>query len=281
MMVEGFSGVLKFDNDKVWPLYSEEDQNSWSLVAVTFTAIVVALPNIEKDKVKGLLVSMTEGLELVKHIEESLNADEELVKASKASRRVVIEVELYGTWLQADLKNKAGKTSKDILQWLGDRAAKIVQSNSNINGSQDHSHENVLAANAMYQISQTILMHCSEQEEWPTDVEVFEWVSKIIADIFLACFTNLPRVITMKCHHDAIEKRQDSICTAARILGKSKAIMNILKGRQLPNLDMDSVAYLDKWHALPTSQIPEDSPSLSQIPEDSPSLNESHEITIL
>ena len=60
----------------------------------------------------------------------------------------------------------------------------------------------------------------------------------------------------MKCHHDAIEKRQDSIRTAARILGKSKVIMNILKGRQLPNLDMDSMAYLDKWHALPKSQLP-------------------------
>ncbi|PWA72336.1 hypothetical protein CTI12_AA272050 [Artemisia annua] len=270
---KGFSGVLEFDNDKLWPLYPEEAQNSWSLVAVTLTAIAVALPNIAKDNVKGLLVSTTEGLEFVKHIEESLNVNEELVKARKASRRVGIEIEVYRTWLQSDLKKKAhkGKTSKDILEWLGDRAAKIVQSESNQNGSLDYSHENVLAAKSMYRISQTILIHCTEEKEWPTDEEIFEWVSKIIADIFLACFTNLPRVITMKCHHDAIEKRQGSIRTAARILGKSKVILNILKERQLPNLDRDSMAYLDKWHALPKSQIPEDSPSL----------NESLELTIM
>ncbi|PWA78163.1 hypothetical protein CTI12_AA213700 [Artemisia annua] len=239
---KGFSGVLKFDNDKVKPLCSEEAQNSWSLVAVTLTGIVVALLNIAKDNVKGLLVSMTEGLEFVKHIEESLNVNEELVKARKASIRVGIEVE--------------EKKSKDILEWLGDTAEKIVQSKSNKDGSLDYSHENVLAANTMYRISQTILIYCTEQEEWPRDEEVFEWVSKIIADIFLACFTNLPRVITMKCHYDAIEKRQGSIRTAARILGKSKMIMNILKECQLPNnLDMDSVAYLDKWHALLKCQI--------------------------
>ncbi|PWA41708.1 hypothetical protein CTI12_AA551580 [Artemisia annua] len=266
MKSKGFSGVLKFDNDKVRPLYSEEAQNSWSLVTVTLTAIAVALPNIANDNVKGLLASMTEGLEFVKHIEESLNVNEELAKARKVSRRVGIEVELYHTWLQSDLKKKArkGKTSKDILQSLSDRAAKIVQFKSNKNGSPDHSLENSLAANSMYRISQTILIHCTEQEEWPTDEEVFEWVSKIIADIFFACFTNLPRVITMRCHHDAIEKRQDSIRTAAHILGKSKEIMNILKRRQLPNLDMDSMAYLDKWHALPKSHIPEDSPSFKE-----------------
>ncbi|PWA67842.1 hypothetical protein CTI12_AA314130 [Artemisia annua] len=270
---KGFSGVLKFDNDNVRPLYLEEAQNSWSLVVVTLTTIAIALPNIAKDNIKGLLVSTTEGLEFVKHIEESLNVNEELVKARKASKCVGIEVELYRTWQQSDLKKMArkGKTSKEILQWLGDRAATIVESKSNKDGGRDYSDENVLAANSMYRISRTIQIHCNEQEEWPTDEEVFEWVSKIIADIFLACFTNLPRVITMKCHHDAIEKRQDSIRTAARILGKSKVIMNILKGRQLPNIDMDSMAYLDKWHTLPKSHIPEDSPSL----------NESLELTIM
>ena len=95
---------------------------------MTLTAIAVALPNIAKDNVKGLLVSTTEGLEFVKHIEESLNVNEELVTERKASRCVGREVELYRTWLRADLRKKArkGKTSKDILQWLGDRAAKIV-----------------------------------------------------------------------------------------------------------------------------------------------------------
>ncbi|PWA40349.1 hypothetical protein CTI12_AA563340 [Artemisia annua] len=143
-----------------------------------------------------------------------------------------------------------------IVQLFGVAVAhKIVQSKSNKDGSLDYSYENVLAANTMYRISQTILIHCTEQEEWPRDEDVFEWVSKIIADIFLACFTNLPRVIIMKCHHNPTEKRQGSIRTAARILGKYKVILNILE-HQLPNnLDIDSMAYLDKWRALLKSQI--------------------------
>ncbi|PWA40350.1 hypothetical protein CTI12_AA563350 [Artemisia annua] len=159
-----------FDNDKVQPLCSEEAQNSWSLVAVTLTANVVALLNIAKDNVKGLLMAC-----------------------------------------------EGKKNQKTFLNgW-------VIQQTSNKDGSLDYSHENVLAVNTIY---------------------------------ILACFTNLPCVITMKCHHDAIEKRQGSIRTAARILGKSKMILNILKERQLPNnLDMDSMVYLDKWHALLKSQI--------------------------
>ncbi|CAH1442188.1 unnamed protein product [Lactuca virosa] len=93
----------------------------------------------------------------------------------------------------------------------------------------------------MYKISQTILLHWNEQENWPTDEELFELISTIITDLLCACFTNLPHVITMKCHDDAIEKREDSNRTAAQLVGRSKKILKMLKKRQLPNLDMESM----------------------------------------
>ncbi|XP_023743141.2 uncharacterized protein LOC111891313 [Lactuca sativa] len=212
-----FNGVVEFENDGVPPLHPEETQNYWSLVALTLTAIVLALPNIANCHVKGLLSSMKEGLQFVRNIEEILNANEELVKAREAARHVWTDVEVYCKWLQIDLQKKTrnGKTSKEILQWLGEEAAKtVIQFKTRKNVSLDHSPCKFTPASSMYIISQTILLHCNEQENWPTDEELFEWIATIITDLLCACFTKLPRVITMRCYDDAIEKREDSIRTA-------------------------------------------------------------------
>nr|GEX06814.1 hypothetical protein CTI12_AA203530 [Tanacetum cinerariifolium] len=141
-----FKGVLEFDNDQVPPLHSEEPKNSWSLVVVTLTAIVIALPNTANDHGEGLIASMREGLQIVRNIEECLNADSDLVKTRRAAR----------------------------------------------------------------------------------------------------------------------QKREDSVRSAAQLLGRSRKILEILNTRQLPNLDVDSMADIGKWHALPRSETPNDAP-LNQI----------------
>lgn len=263
----GFYGVIYFDNDDVPPLHPEEIQNCWSLVTVTLTAIAISLPNISNDRVKGLLVGMSEGVKFVTHIEGSLNTNGELVKARKTAKDVWIEVELYSRWLQIDLQKKSrqGETSGKILQWLGDESVEIVkQFNRSKIGSLDHSISNLIASNSMYRCSQTLLRHCNEQEIWPTNEELFDYISTMIADLLCACCTNLPRVIILKCHADAIEKREDSIRTAAQLLGESKKILEILEARELPNLDLESMAYIDKWHVLPESQIPDGCSSSSR-----------------
>ncbi|GJU01515.1 hypothetical protein Tco_1111853 [Tanacetum coccineum] len=273
----GFKGVLEFDNDQVPPLHSEKTKNSWSLVVVTLTAIVVALPNTADDHVQGLIASMREGLQIVRNIEECLNADSDLVKTRRAARRVWTQVEVYRKWLQIDLQKKArdGKTSKEILEWLRDEAVKIViQFKSCKRRRMDDSHYKFIVASSMYRVSQTILIHCSELENWPLDGQLLEWISNMIADILCACFTNLPCVIKKMCYHDAIEKREDRVRSAAQLLGKSRKILEILNTRQLPNLDVDSMADIGKWHALPKSEIPNDAP-LNQIQLAFPSPNES------
>ncbi|XP_071688447.1 uncharacterized protein [Rutidosis leptorrhynchoides] len=257
---KGFNGVIEFDDERVPPLISEVIENSWSLVVVTLTAIGIALPSLENNRFKRLLLSVAEGLYFVRHVEECLNnVGESLASSRKVAQRVGLEVEVYQTWLQIDLQKMArkGKTSKEIIQWLSDEAIQIVKQFKNYkNASLDHSFHKFVAANSMYRISQTLLVHYNEQQHWQTDQEVYERVTTIIADILFACFTNLSRVIIMKCHHDAIEKRQDSIRTAAQILGKSKKILSILETRQLPDMDKHSMAYVDKWRALSKNQIP-------------------------
>nr|GEV80648.1 hypothetical protein CTI12_AA145900 [Tanacetum cinerariifolium] len=168
---------------------------------------------------------------------------------NEPARRVWTQVEVYRKWLQIDLKKKAHdeKTSKEILEWLRDEAVKIVvQFKSCKKRRMDDSHYKFIVASSMYRVSETILIHCSEQENWPIYGKLLEWISNMIADILCACFTNLPCVIKMMCHHDAIEKREDnSVRSAAQLLGKSRKILKILNTRQLPNLDVDSMADID------------------------------------
>lgn len=218
----GFNGIVEFDNGQVPPLHSEETPNSWSLVLVTLTAIAIALPSTANDQVKGLLSSMREGLQIVRYVEESLNENSDLVNARNVGRRLWTEVEVYRRWLQIDLQKMArkGKSSKEILNWLCDESVKnVILFKIRNKRSIDDSFHKFIVASSMYKISQTTLFHCNGQEHWPDDEALFEWISTIIADILCACFTNLPHVIKMKCHHDTIKKREDSIRTAAQLLG--------------------------------------------------------------
>ncbi|XP_076951212.1 uncharacterized protein LOC143624442 [Bidens hawaiensis] len=257
---KGFIGVVEFDNDLVQPLYPEETHNCWSLVLVTLTSIAIALPNITNVHFKGLLAGTREGLQIVRHIEECLNADGELVNAIKSARHVWEDVKTYRMWLHIELRKKARerKTSKEILECFGDEAEKVMKKFKGRKKSRiDHSPYKFVLASSMYRISKTILLRFNEQEISLNDEEIFEWLSTIIADVLLACFTNLPRVIQMKCHHNAIEKRGDNIQIAAQLLGKSKKILKILEERPLPDIDQDSMAYIDKWRAIPKSHIPD------------------------
>ncbi|KAF5784253.1 hypothetical protein HanXRQr2_Chr11g0517361 [Helianthus annuus] len=163
----GFTGVTEFNNDRVQALYPEEIYNCWSLVVVTLASTAIALPNISNVRLKGLLASISEGLLIVRHIEECLNTDGDMVKSSKAARRVWTEVEIYRSWLKIDLQKKAhkGKTSKEILKWLGDEAENIVKEfMSGRSSSIDESPYKFILASTMYRISRTILLRCDEQD---------------------------------------------------------------------------------------------------------------------
>lgn len=262
----GFQGVAEFDNDQVPPLqYDQELQalNCWSLVVVTLTSILIALPNIRSSILDLILRGVSEGLSYVSLVEESLYANKsDLANIIKAASDVWLEVELYGKWLDNNLQGKVhkGKTSKEILEWLGEKAKSVLKeleySKNRGLDLEDRALQKIIAANSMYRISHTILLDY-QSKDYEADEMLFEKLSIMIADILGACLSNLPCVITIKCYADAIEKREESVRVAARILGETKDIMELILGRfDIPNLNPDQMANIDGWRAAAKHQSP-------------------------
>ncbi|WMV43627.1 hypothetical protein MTR67_037012 [Solanum verrucosum] len=90
------------------------------------------------------------------------------------------------------------------------------------------------------------------------DEKLFERLPITIADIPSACFTNLPRAITMACNFSAIEEREKSVHRAALLVGKTEEILKIIQHHELPNINADLSAYIDQWNLTrqPTNLVP-------------------------
>ncbi|KAL1568199.1 hypothetical protein AAHA92_03598 [Salvia divinorum] len=166
-----FNGVGRFDSSQVPSLHSQEPPNCWSLPVVTLTTISVALLNIADDKAKQLLASVSEGLSIVKLIEETLDRSGELENIRKAAVVVWDGVELYNKWDDMDLKSTRvrGTTHKETLQNLCNTAEKIVteftaQTRDILMQNPLNWPARVIAANSMYRIAQTILIGLGDGE---------------------------------------------------------------------------------------------------------------------
>ncbi|GJT72235.1 hypothetical protein Tco_1031521 [Tanacetum coccineum] len=257
----GFDGVEKFDTDQIQLRYSVELVNSWSLPIVTLACIAVALPRIPKDRVKHLVKSVAEGLSYTHLVEESLNISSEYVNTRKATITLWHEVENNCKWLKISLSENAfeGMTATEILNWFADKAEEIViQINTHSNGimMENNIPKELIAANSMYRIARTILHRDQSSTEPLSKKQLFALLNGMIADILSACFTNIPQVITMKCHESVIEKREASVKAAAKLLGKTTKIIERLATVELPNMDDDKMAYIDEWRLHFSRSIP-------------------------
>ncbi|KAH6795008.1 hypothetical protein C2S52_005485 [Perilla frutescens var. hirtella] len=251
-----FNGLRQFDSDQVLSLQSQEPPNCWSLPVVTLTSISIAVTNLTVDKVNQLLASVREGLSIVKLIEKTLDRNGELESIRKAADMVWVGVDLYGKWEEKDLRSTSvrGRTHRETLQNLANIAEKTVKSFTS--EAEDILIQNplnwpvqVIAANSMYRITQTILVGNIKDNEHQTGDELFESLSIIIADILAACLTNLVQVITLKCHRNTINERKESVGRAAILLGECKEILEILQQHELPSLDLEKAASIDQWRA--------------------------------
>ncbi|KAM0054114.1 hypothetical protein Hdeb2414_s0006g00191401 [Helianthus debilis subsp. tardiflorus] len=224
-----FEGVQIFDTDHVQSLLPAEFVNSWSLPIVTLTCIAVSIPKIRKDAVESLLRSVGEGLSFTHLVEESLNCSSEYVNLRKASMSLWHEVEYKCKWLDNPLSKYVfnGKNATEIVKFFSDKAKEIVTEilASNDREQPENPPNELIAANSMYPITQTILFRFESNTEPVTKKKLFSHLESMIADIFCACFTNLPRVITMRCHESVIEKREASVKVAAKLFGKTAKIM--------------------------------------------------------
>nr|XP_043616684.1 uncharacterized protein LOC122588598 [Erigeron canadensis] len=251
----GYEGVGMYDMHQVPPLLLDEYSDSWSLTVVNLTTIAISLPNIQKNIVHKLLSGVSEGLKYVKHVEEGLNSTDNYVNLQKASEMLWLEVEVYYTWLGNNLQKVATQvhSMEQILQWFTDIAKNLITEveNTNIEVANDNLICRTVSANSMYCITQAILRSYHDNNDIDinevTEHDLFMQLSSMISDILAACLTNLPQVITLKCHTKAIEKREASVQAAAHLLGQTMEIINSLQDRGLPNLNPAELPFINKW----------------------------------
>ncbi|XP_022895130.1 uncharacterized protein LOC111409320 isoform X4 [Olea europaea var. sylvestris] len=252
-----FEGVSKFESDQVSPIICIEPLNCWSLAVATLTSITIALPNVQNEKRNQLLRGVTEGFKYVRLTEKSLDVHKKLVSSTRAADFAWILVELRRKWLDMDLQKiaRVSKSSKETLQNLANRSEEILKEfTSSMNGNAMESlvdlPENIIIANSMYKISNSLLLVHEESYHSASDTQVFERFSVIVADIFAACLTNLPQAILKKCNNSAIEEREKIIKEATHLLRETQEIMKALHKREIPNLSLNQSIYIDEWRTL-------------------------------
>ncbi|XP_023756894.1 uncharacterized protein LOC111905430 [Lactuca sativa] len=250
-LVEGYRGFRraeKFDSHHVLSLLLEESPSCWSLPLVTLTTMAISLPNIKKDRVDCLLSGVSEGMVYVTIVEDSLNATDDHVIIQKAAQTLWLEVEIYQKWLGNKLRKPVplANTAGQILLWLRDTAKNMVTrvESRDTKGQNDSSKFWSISASSMYRITEMILHSNHAHVDKVSPEELFEQLSSMIADIFVACLTNLPQVIAMKCHSSEIEKREASVYAAAQILGETMQILNTIQDSELPSLNPDDLVFI-------------------------------------
>ncbi|MFS7946570.1 hypothetical protein Hanom_Chr06g00537911 [Helianthus anomalus] len=212
-------------------------KNYWSLPIVSLTCIAVTLPNIRKDKVENLHKSVGEGLLYTHLVEQSLNKASEYVNIRRATTKVWHEVEDKCKWLGTILERCAyeGKTPTGIVKSFAHKAKGIVNEfNTSTNEElleNDNLPSKVIASNSMYRIAQTIIHTYQINNLEITEDELFTRLSSMIADVLAACLTNIPQVVTMRCHESLIEKREASVLAAINLLGWTTKIKKIVLKR--------------------------------------------------
>nr|XP_043608455.1 uncharacterized protein LOC122580243 [Erigeron canadensis] len=212
---DGFKGVEIFDDD--------DDQiklsSSWSVPVITLASIAISsVPGIAKDQVQSLIQAIDEALLCIHPVEESFDRANEFVNIRKAATTL---------WVDA----KATTTGAHTIDFPND----------------DQSSSSSSAAGLlMRRIKRSI--SSKYPEEIQTNERFFRLLRSMIADVLVACFSNLPRVVMMKCHANEIEKREASVEAAVKLLVQSTKIIEKLEECQLPaGLDPDKMASIEEW----------------------------------
>ncbi|XP_047959890.1 uncharacterized protein LOC125205116 [Salvia hispanica] len=255
-----FRGVAEFDSLDVESIHGKDPKYCWSLAVFTLASIAVALPRVEKSKVDQIVKVVSDGLLLVKSVEESFYSGEEWKNARKAAD-LWLRVDLFRKWQEIDLAEIGANssTSKHALERLA-REGKTVASVLKTDVPEcpmfnpANWEPSIIAANSMYRISSTAILNGWDGEE------LFDRLSRMIADILAACFTNLGRVIESKCHQKGIEERERSVRQAAILLGRSEEILTSSANRGLPaGLNAAAAAYVEEWRSVMLQEIGDES----------------------
>ncbi|XP_075517945.1 LOW QUALITY PROTEIN: uncharacterized protein LOC142552173 [Primulina tabacum] len=259
----GFEGVYNFDSNQVPSLDLEEPLNSWALPVVTLTSIAVAVSNTDFRSVKELINCVHEGLIYIRIVENSLDIKRDLVNNRKTAQMLWAEVELHYKWLDVELREMAlqGKSPRDIISELSDIAKNKFLEYRKIDiigclrDSPSKWPGNLLAANSMYRVCQTLLLTTGHKSN-ECSKAMFERLTSMITDVIGAGLTNLQHAIMIKCHHSSIEEREEMVRMGILLLGKSEKILEILSCQPLPSSNPEPLACINEWRALNKKKDP-------------------------
>ncbi|KAL8235459.1 hypothetical protein R6Q59_021559 [Mikania micrantha] len=114
---------------------------------------------------------------------------------------------------------------------MAETAKEIVREiNGSINGEiVENTPKELIAANSMYRVTETILFRYESDTEQINEEQLFALL---------------------------IEKREASVKDAAKLLGKTAKIIESLETCDLPSMDPDKMAYIDEWRLYLKQSIP-------------------------
>ncbi|KAJ0816156.1 hypothetical protein HanPI659440_Chr00c19g0734251 [Helianthus annuus] len=253
----GFHGVANFDHTghhhvpSILSSVQYTDVPSsvcWSLPVITLATIALSLPELEKQAVDCLFESVRECLRYVTLVEERLNCTYDRVSFQKAARTLWYEIRFKRKWLGYNLRNSQVYTAGHIVEWFRDRATHYLSGDG---ATENDSIGRFICADSMHRIAETIRRtFYTNIDALGSQEELFQTLSSMIADLIGACLTNLPQIITMKCHTYSREKRQARIKDAAKLLGETTQIIKILQeDHNIPNIYISDMPFLGKWRA--------------------------------
>ncbi|KAL6220319.1 hypothetical protein ACLB2K_008075 [Fragaria x ananassa] len=249
---QSFKGLAEFDSDQVPSLDSEEPPNCWALPVVTLTSIALALSSNNSCSIEMLVDGLNQGLMYINAIDDHLDHKSDLTNTRKAANIVWLQVDLYHTWLDVDLKNLSllGKSPREVLKELAETAKSRFEESKRkrrdkfgcvMDVSPSKWSVKELASNSMHRICQTLLLNQT------CDDRLFEALVVMISDIVGACLTNSQKVIAMKCFNSKIEEREATVRHAVHTLGKTEMILEIVNKGIPPDLDPQRMGCIDKW----------------------------------
>ncbi|GKD83784.1 hypothetical protein Tco_1350623 [Tanacetum coccineum] len=223
---------------------------SWSLPVVTLTCIAMVVPD-SQDQIDGLIKSVDQALVYAHLVEESFNSEQEYANMHKRTMDVWCEVKDACKWLKTSLRRDAFQemTPTHILKWFHGTAEAIVTRKSSVVHVEpwENYPDYKLICESMQSISSSILSKYQNGTQLSKKVEFFKLLSSMIADILFACLSNIPQVITTKCHVEKIEKREASVEAAVKILARTIKMLETLETPKLPILDRNEMERIDEW----------------------------------
>ncbi|KAL6227469.1 hypothetical protein ACLB2K_001427 [Fragaria x ananassa] len=249
---QSFKGLAEFDSDQVPSLDSEEPPNCWALPVVTLTSIALALSSNNTCSIEMLVDGLNQGLVYINAIEDHLDHKGDFTYTRKAANIVWLQLDLYHTWLDVDLKNLSllGKSPREVLKELAETSKSRFEESKRkrrdkfgcvMDVSPSKWSVKELASNSMHRICQTLLLNQT------CDDRLFEALVVMISDIVGACLANSQRVIAMKCFNSKIEEREATVRHAVHTLGKTERILEIVNKGIPPDLDPQQMGCIDEW----------------------------------